>query len=128
MNKSKQKKRLPTPKQKIFIDEYTKTGNATEAASKAYKCNNRMTAASIGKENLWKPYIEADINKRLADAKNMIYTIAMTSEKDDTKLRACQDIADRVEGKPVQRVISENVIKVIDENTPMEELLSIIKK
>jgi hypothetical protein len=82
----------------------------------------------MASENLSKPLIVQGIEDRLKAAKDMIYTIAMTSEKDDTKLRACQDIADRVEGKPVQRVVSENIVKVIDENTPMEELLSIIKK
>jgi len=43
-----------THKQKQFVKEYIKTGNATEAASRVYKTKNRNTAKSIGSENLTK--------------------------------------------------------------------------
>ena len=46
-----------TMKQKIFTDEYLKTGNKTKAAMKAYKVKNYNTAAAIGSENLKKPNI-----------------------------------------------------------------------
>ena len=93
-----------TPKQKKFIKEYLETGNATEAAEKAYNTNNKVTAWAIGYENLKKPLIEKNIQERVQDAKNMIYTIAMTWEKEETRLRACIDITDRGEGKPMQRI------------------------
>jgi phage terminase small subunit len=64
---------------------------------KAYDTNDYKVASTIACENLDKPYIEAEINKRLQDAKNMIYTLAMSAEKDEVKLRASQDIVDRVE-------------------------------
>lgn len=37
--------------------------------------------------------------KRLQDAKDMIYTLSQSSEKDEVKLRASQDIVDRIDGK-----------------------------
>lgn len=43
-----------THKQKQFVKEYIKTGNATEAASRVYKTKNRNSAKSIGSENLTK--------------------------------------------------------------------------
>lgn len=48
-------KRPPkTIKEKKFVNEYLKTGNATEAASKIYDVSNRNSARSIGSENLAK--------------------------------------------------------------------------
>lgn len=43
-----------TIKQKMFLKEYFKTGNATEAARKSYDCKSDGTAANIGSENLIK--------------------------------------------------------------------------
>lgn len=52
-----------TIKQKKFIDEYIACGNATEAAIKAGYSKN--TARAIACENLTKPYIKSEIEKRL---------------------------------------------------------------
>lgn len=101
-----------TPKEKRFTEEYIETWNATEAAARAYNCKNRNVANSIWSENLTKPGIEREIEDRVRDAENMIYTIAMTSEKDDTKLKASQDIVDRNKGKATQKVINEWNINV----------------
>jgi hypothetical protein len=60
----------------------------------------------------------------------MIYSIATTSEKDDTRLRACQDIIDRVEWKPVQPTKEDKNLNLnvnIKEMTN-EELDEMIKK
>lgn len=124
----KKKQRPLTIKQRKFIDEVVKSWNATESANRVYKTKNKVVASSIWYENLRKPHIKAEIEDRLSVAKNMIYTIATTSEKDDTKLRACQDIIDRVEGKPTQRVIQDTTVKIVDKDTPIDELLAIIKK
>ena len=49
------KKRPPkTIKEKKFIKEYIKTGNATEAASRVYDVSSKNSAAVIGNENLRK--------------------------------------------------------------------------
>ena len=52
-------------KQRVFIEEYLKCFNATEAAKRAGY--SEKTAYSIVWENLRKPEIEAAISKRLAE-------------------------------------------------------------
>ena len=99
------KTRKLTIKQKKFVDKVLETGNATEAALEAYNTTTNWSARAIWSENLTKPNIEAEIEDRMRVAKDMIYTIATTSEKDETKLRACQDIVDRWEGKPTQKIL-----------------------
>ena len=130
VNKKKpiKKQRPLTIKQRKFVDEVVKTGSWTKAAKKVYKCKNEQTAHSIWCENLSKPIIKDTIDDRLQKAKNKIYTLMETAEKEETQLRAAQDIIDRWEGKPTQRIISENTIKVVDKDTPMEDLLAMIKK
>lgn len=120
-------KRLPTKKQQIFIDEYVATGNGTKAALKAYDTEDNMTAASIANENLNKPYIEDIVAKRLQDAKNMIYTLSQTSEKDEIKLRASQDIVDRIEGKALQKIQQDTTLSVDVENADWETLIKVAK-
>ena len=50
-------------KQKLFIDYYIQSGNATQAAKKAGYSPN--TAYAIGAENLRKPQIQAAIQLRV---------------------------------------------------------------
>lgn len=126
--KTTPRKRVPTKKQRDFIEEYTKTGNWTQAALKAYDTDDYNTAKAIASENLAKPYIEAEIEKRLQDAKNMIYTLAMWAEKDEVKLRASQDIIDRIEGKALQKIEQKTDIWFDIENAGVNELLKIIKQ
>lgn len=57
------KKQRLTVKQRNFINEYIKSGNATQAAIKAGYSKN--TASETGYENLNKPHIKAEIDKRL---------------------------------------------------------------
>lgn len=121
-------KRLPTKKQREFIEEYLRTGNWTQAANKAYNPNNNKTAAAIASENLNKPYLQAEIDKRLQDAKDMIYTLSQSSEKDEVKLRASQDIVDRVEGKATQKIETSGELKLDLDNASISDLLSVIKK
>ena len=54
-----------TTKQKIFCDEYIKSGNAKEAAIKAGY--SPKTAKSIGQENLTKPDLKAYIDAKMAE-------------------------------------------------------------
>lgn len=56
-----------TRKQKIFVDEYVATGIGAQAAKKAYdiKPNDERTPISIASENLTKPYIQEEVNRRL---------------------------------------------------------------
>lgn len=54
-----------TTKQKVFCDEYIKSGNAKEAAIKAGYSSK--TAKSIGQENLTKPDLKAYIDAKMAE-------------------------------------------------------------
>jgi len=110
------------------IEEYTKTGNGTQSAMKAYDTVDNKVAANIAVENLGKPYIAQEIEKRLQDAKDMIYTLAMWAEKDEVKLRASQDIVDRIEGKALQKIEQKTDIWFDIENAGVNELLKIIKQ
>lgn len=60
----KNKKGL-TQKQQDFVYEYLKSGNATDAAIKAGY--SEKTSYSIGQENLNKPVIAEEINKRRSE-------------------------------------------------------------
>ena len=53
-----------TPKQQLFVSEFLKTGNATEAARKAGYKGNDVTLASVGAENLRKPQVLRAIEER----------------------------------------------------------------
>lgn len=60
------KERKLTPKQCKFVDEYIKTGNATQAAiNSGY---SEKTAQQIGSENLLKPVIKKYIDERMEQA------------------------------------------------------------
>ena len=57
-----------TQKQRRFIDEYIISGNATQAAIKAGY--SKKTAKQMGTENLAKPIIKAEIDRRNAEIKS----------------------------------------------------------
>ena len=54
-----------TLKQQRFIDEYIISGNATQAAIKAGY--SKRTAKQTGTENLAKPYLKAELDRRNAE-------------------------------------------------------------
>ena len=54
-----------TAKQRLFADEYIKSGNATQSAIKAGY--SPRTVRSIGQENLTKPDIKAYIDAKMAE-------------------------------------------------------------
>lgn len=56
-----------TNKQRIFVDEYLKCWNATEAARRAGYKGNDNTLAVVGHDNIRKPNISAEIQSRLQE-------------------------------------------------------------
>ena len=74
------KKKLTT-KQKVWIEEYLATWNATEAARRAQYKGNEDTLKSVGCENLTKPYIQQAIEKRM---------IELTLSADEVLMRLAQ--------------------------------------
>jgi phage terminase small subunit len=86
-----------TPKQEMFITEYMKDLNATQAAIRAGY--SEKTASVIGQENLMKPYLRSEIDKRLEERAinngitaefvlNGIKDIAIKGDKESDKLKA----------------------------------------
>jgi hypothetical protein len=84
-----------TPKQQKFAQNYLETGNATEAASRAYKPKNRATARVIGSENLTKPNIKAFLEEKAPDAESMICQLSQSAKSENVRLNASRDILDR---------------------------------
>lgn len=65
--KKTKKQRKLTPKQKLFVEYYLQSWNATLAAEQANYKGNKITLASVGYENLRKPHIKKYISRRLAE-------------------------------------------------------------
>ncbi len=61
MEEEKVEEKKLTFKQRKFLDEYLKCGNAAEAAMRSYDCKDRMSARNIGSENLAKLGIKDEI-------------------------------------------------------------------
>ena len=121
-----------TQKQKIFCEEYIKTGNASDAARKAGY--SPKTAPFIGAENLKKPQISAYIKSRLdeqdaalvADANEVLrfYSAVMRGEIRDQfgldpsladRIKAADSLAKRLaaaEGKPSADMAVKVIIEV----------------
>lgn len=83
-----------THKQRLFADEYIKSGNATQAAIKAGY--SPKTVRSIGQENLTKPdiksYIDAKMaeieSHKIADAKEAMQAITAIARGETTETQA----------------------------------------
>lgn len=121
-----------TKKQKVFCEEYIKTGNASDAARKAGY--SPKTAPFIGAENLKKPQISAYIKSRLdeqdaalvADANEVLrfYSAVMRGEIRDQfgldpsladRIKAADSLAKRLaaaEGKPSADMAVKVIIDV----------------
>lgn len=83
-----------TQKQRLFADEYIKSGNATQSAIKAGY--SPKTVRSIGQENLTKPDIKAYIDAKMAeieshkiaDAKEAMQAITAIARGETTETQA----------------------------------------
>lgn len=94
-----------TRKQKVFVEEYVETGNATQSALKAYDTQNEIVAGSIGYENLKKPQIQEYLISKAEVAASEIFRIVQHGESDDVRLKASKDILDRAGFKAVDKSI-----------------------
>ena len=83
-----------TQKQKLFADEYIKSGNATQSAIKAGYATK--SAQRMGSENLSKPVIKAYIDAKMAeieshkiaDAKEAMQAITAIARGETTETQA----------------------------------------
>lgn len=94
-----------TRKQKAFADTLLANPKqpAAQAAKAVYNVSTPKAAAAIASENLAKPSIQIYLDKHVSLAKARIVSIAK-SGKDETAIRAAQDILDREYGKPTQQI------------------------
>src|ERR1700722_15923977 len=104
-----------TQKQNKFVQEYLDTGNATEAASRAYKPKNRNTAHAIGAENLRKPTIKAFLEGKANDAASMVYKLSQGAKNEAVRLGACKDILDRAGYNGIIRSMNDTTINLNEE-------------
>ena len=93
-----------TLKQAKFADTYLETGNATEAADRAYKPKNRNTAHAMGAENLRKPTIRAYLEENARDAASMLYKLSQEAKSEAVRLNASKDILDRTGYGEVKKI------------------------
>lgn len=97
-----------TAKQRLFADEYIKSGNATQSAIKAGY--SPKTVRSIGQENLTKPDIKSYIyakmaeieSHKIADAKEVLqfYTRVLREEETEEVALSTSDDVVTIEKKP----------------------------
>lgn len=93
-----------TAKQRLFADEYIKSGNATQSAIKAGY--SPKTVRSIGQENLTKPdikhYIDAKMaeieSHKIADAKEVLQYLTRVLRGEER-----EEIPDNVNGGTIKR-------------------------
>jgi phage terminase small subunit len=118
-----------TLKQRSFANGYLESGNATEAANRAYKPKNRNTAHAIGVENLRKPTIKAFLDEKARDAVLMVYKLSQRATSEAIRLNASRDILDRagyftdktkVAEDSTKRVIAIHINQVIAEREGIE--------
>lgn len=119
-----------TAKQRLFADEYIKSGNASDAAIKAGY--NAKSARFIGAENLTKPNIKAYIDakmaeiesSKIADAKEVLefYTRVLREEETEEVTLAAGDKVVTVRKKPSTKdkiAVSREIMKRYPLQDPM---------
>ena len=94
-----------TPKQRVFTEAYIETGNATEAAERAYKPKNRATAAAIGAENLRKPKIKRLLNEILEESGLNIQLIAEA---------LVEDIKNKPMSRATELLLASKILGLLD--------------
>lgn len=83
-----------TTKQRLFVEAYLTTGNATESARRAGYKGNDVTLGAVGAENLKKPQIASRLKERVEEAiitadevLRDVKAIAKTAERDSDRLK-----------------------------------------
>lgn len=104
-----------TPKQEIFVSEYLKTGNATEAARRAGYKGNDITLGRVGAENLKKPLV-----LRAIEAKNQKRSERLELEEDFELKKAIELLQMCMEPKHVYSFATGEPMKDEDGNYVMQ--------
>ena len=94
-----------TKKQRVFVDEYKRTGNGVRAAKKAYDTDDYSTAGSIAVENLKKPAIRKEVwdDEVLEKIENHLVKLALSAENENVQFNSSKFITEMNRGKPQQK-------------------------
>jgi hypothetical protein len=93
---------LFTEKMRKFADIYMETGNKIQAAKEAYDCGSNSMAYVLANRNLKHP--QEHLQKSIDLATDTIVGLAKNGEKEEVRLRASQDILDRLGYKAPERL------------------------
>lgn len=125
-----------TAKRQKFVQEFVKTGNATEAALNSFKIanGNRNVAAAVGSEVLSTPNVRKLIESYAANAAKRVEALAESAKSEYVKLSANQDILDRAGLQPIEeKVAQQNIVimisgdasaRYVNSNAPMTNATS----
>jgi len=119
-----------TQKQVRFVEHYLGSGNATASARAAGYKGNQATLGSVAGENLKKPLIRAEIERRRAElrcrttiaveAKRMaLWEIAQTHKRDDpdAAIKAIHELnvmdGDYKDPRQARRVSFEDILRMV---------------
>ena len=110
------------PKTKAMADKLLsdpKT-SATQAYIDTHKTTNRNTAKVNSTRLLQKPEVKIYMQQHITLARNKIVELATTASKEDTQLKASQDILDRAIGKAIQKTETTNTNLNLNVETSIE--------
>ncbi len=93
-----------TEKMRKFADIYMETGNKIQAAKEAYDCGSNSMAYVLANRNLKHPLVQEHLQKSIDLATDTIVGLAKNGEKEEVRLRASQDILDRLGYKAPDRL------------------------
>ena len=103
-----------TPKQILFIDCYIANGgNGTQAAEDAGYKGSRETLAAIAYENLNKPHIKAEIERRLSQFMTADEVLYRLTEIANADLGSILDEDGRIDLKKAKRQGKTRFLKVL---------------
>ena len=107
-----------TPKQILFIDCYIANGgNGTQAAEDAGYKGSRETLAAIAYENLNKPHIKAEIERRLSQFMTADEVLYRLTEIANADLGSILDEDGRIDLKKAKRQGKTRFLKVDRKST-----------
>lgn len=95
---------IMTEKMKKFAETYMETGKKMESALVAYPGVSNPMASVLANRNLKHPLVQQYMKECIDIASDTIVNLARNAEKEETRLKASQDILDRLGFKAPDRL------------------------
>jgi phage terminase small subunit len=113
-----------TDKQDKFIEEYVRTGNATQSAIYAGYAEKNANVQGHQLKKKFRTEIEDATYKSLQDkipqALSWVTNLAQNAESESVRLGAIKDILDRAGLKPVEKIETTTIESMSDEEIQRE--------